>query len=93
MEEGFATVGWMLCAGHPASRRIGSDQRARPANPLAKLAVIPVEGWIVVPCEEAGGPAEGRGNGRRRQGRKRTLREDARIVFFATADMESNEQA
>ena len=93
MKEGFATVERADRAEHPASRRIGSDERARPANPLAKLAVVTVEGRIVVPCEEAGGPAEEPGNGWRREARKRTLREGARIGFLSTANMEPNEQA
>ena len=66
---------------------------ARPANPLAKLAVVTVEGRIVVWCEEAGGPDEEPGNGRWREARKRTLHEGARIVSLSAADMESNEQA
>ena len=93
MEEGFATVEWAGRAGRPASCRIGPDERARPANPLAKLAVVTVEGRIAIPCEETGGPAEGSGNGRWREARKRALHEGARIVFLSTADMEPNEQA
>lgn len=47
----------------------------------------------MVSCEEAGGPAEGLRNIRRREARQRTFREDARIVFLSTTDMEANEQA
>lgn len=93
MEEGFATVERAGRAKRPASCRIGSDERARPANPLAKLAVVTVEGRIAIPCEEAGGLTEGPGNGRWREARKRALHEGARIVFLSAADMESNEQA